>query len=110
MLFGYVAGIPMQTPEMHKIAVCGKGMVAAVNPCEINTVVTAVANFLFSSLDRDQFRHLNIFLNELSKTMFSMSMYRDLCDQRDQKLLAEKNAAKKEPPKKQALPRIAKKG
>jgi len=47
-----------------------------MNPCEFNAAVAAVANLLFTSLSKEDFVLLNIFLNELSKSMFAMELYR----------------------------------
>lgn len=51
-----------------------------MNPCQLNVIVTAITNHLYANLTKDQFFCLNIFLSELSKSMFSMSLFRDVCD------------------------------
>lgn len=51
-----------------------------MNPCDINTLVTAITNYLYVTLDPKDFTCLNIFISELSKSMFSMTLFRDICD------------------------------
>ena len=50
-----------------------------MNPCEINAAITAISNFLFCNLSKKDFIFLNICISELSKSMFSMELLRDVC-------------------------------
>ena len=60
------------------------------NPCELNVAVTAIANYLYSNLSKSDFLFLNVFLSELSKTMFSMEIFKGIC-KFEKKLDAKKN-------------------
>lgn len=51
-----------------------------MNPCELNALITSIANSLYTSLPRDQFLCLSVFLNELSKQMLTMPIFNDLCN------------------------------
>ncbi len=51
-----------------------------MTPCELNLTISAIANTLYSKLSKDEFRYLNVFLSELSKTMFSMEILRKICE------------------------------
>mgnify|MGYP000858012438 CR=1 FL=1 len=51
-----------------------------MNPCELNTLVTAITNHLYCTLSSEDFNCLSVFINELSKSMFSMALFRDLCN------------------------------
>ena len=53
--------------------------VIIMNPCELNALITVIANSFYSSLSKEDFVFLNIFLSELSKTMFSMELFRGIC-------------------------------
>ena len=50
-----------------------------LTPCQINMIVTAIANHLFASLSREDFAFLNIAVSELSKSMFSLELLRGVC-------------------------------
>ena len=51
-----------------------------MTPCEINATITAITNFLFANLSKKDFIFANIFISELSKSMFAMEVLRDVCD------------------------------
>jgi hypothetical protein len=51
-----------------------------MNPCELNAAIMAICNYLFTTLSREDFRCLSIFLNELSKSMFATILFQDLCN------------------------------
>lgn len=51
-----------------------------LDPCGLNVLITAVTNHLFTTLSKEDFVCLSIFLNELSKSMFATSLFRDFCD------------------------------
>jgi len=51
-----------------------------MRPCELNALIAAIANYFFTSMPQDRFLCLAVFLNELSKTMLSMPLYKDLCN------------------------------
>jgi hypothetical protein len=46
----------------------------------MNVLVTALVNHLFSTLTREEFSCLSVFLNEISKSMYSITLFRDVCD------------------------------
>lgn len=50
-----------------------------MNPCEINAIIMAITNHFFVTLTTDEFICLSIFLNELSKSMFATTLFKDLC-------------------------------
>ncbi|MDL2233516.1 hypothetical protein LJC63_08055 [Ruminococcaceae bacterium OttesenSCG-928-L11] len=54
-----------------------------MNACELNAVITAITNSLYSTLSPREFLCLNLFLSELSKSMFSMTLLRDICATED---------------------------
>ncbi|MCL2437115.1 MAG: hypothetical protein FWD00_03655 [Clostridiales bacterium] len=47
-----------------------------MNPCELNALITSIANFLYTSLSEKEFALVNILVSELSKSMFSMELLR----------------------------------
>ena len=51
-----------------------------MNPCEINVLLTAISNQLYASLSKEDFVAVSIFLNELSKVMFSMTLFGGICE------------------------------
>lgn len=51
-----------------------------VDPCELNVLITALTNHFYTTLSKEEFICLSVFLNELSKSMFSTSLFRDLCN------------------------------
>lgn len=50
-----------------------------MDPCELNALITAIANSLYTALSKEDFLFLNVVLSELSKTMFSMEVLRGVC-------------------------------
>jgi hypothetical protein len=50
-----------------------------MNPVELNTLITALNNFLFCKLDKGDFFKLALFLSHLSKEMLAMQTMRDIC-------------------------------
>ena len=50
-----------------------------MDPCELNVLITALTNYFFTTLTREEFVCLSIFLNELSKSMFSTTLFQDVC-------------------------------
>lgn len=50
-----------------------------MNPCELNALITAVANYLYATLSKEDFMFINVLLSELSKTMCSMEILRGIC-------------------------------
>jgi len=54
--------------------------VSLLNPCEMNAAIAAISNYLYSSLSKDEFLCLSVFLNELSKSMLTMPLFDDLCN------------------------------
>lgn len=50
-----------------------------MDPCELNVLITALTNYFYTALTKEEFVCLSIFLNELSKSMFSTTLFRDLC-------------------------------
>ncbi len=51
-----------------------------VNPCELNVIIAALTNHLYTTLSKEDFICLSVFLNELSKSMFTTSLFQDLCN------------------------------
>jgi hypothetical protein len=51
-----------------------------MNPCELNALIASISNYLYTSLSNSEFLCLAVFLNELSKSMLSMPLFRDLCN------------------------------
>lgn len=51
-----------------------------LNPCELNAAITAISNYLYATMPRDEFLCLSVFLNELSKSMLTMPLFDDLCN------------------------------
>ena len=50
-----------------------------MDPCEMNAAIAALTNILYTNLSKKDFIFLNVFLSELSKSMFSMEVLRDIC-------------------------------
>lgn len=46
----------------------------------MNVLITALTNYFFTALTREEFICLSIFLNELSKSMFSTTLFQDVCN------------------------------
>lgn len=55
-----------------------------MNPCELNVLITAITNYLFTNLSKEDFVCFSIFLNELSKSMFSTTLFQGLCSKKDE--------------------------
>lgn len=51
-----------------------------VNPCELNVIITILTNYFYTTLSREDFVCLSVFLNELSKSMFTTTLFQGLCD------------------------------
>ncbi len=54
--------------------------VILLDPCELNVLVTALTNHFYTTLSKEDFICLSIFLRELSKMMISTSVFEDLCN------------------------------
>jgi len=54
-------------------------VISFMNPCELNAAIAAITNYLYCALSKEDFICLSVFLNELSKSMFSTTLFRDLC-------------------------------
>lgn len=50
-----------------------------MNPCEMNALITSIANYFYANLSKKDFLFLNVFLSELSKSMFTMEILRGIC-------------------------------
>jgi len=59
--------------------------VIVMNPCEMNTAIAGLTNYLYTTLSREDFICLSIFLRELSKSMISTSVFQELCDKSEHK-------------------------
>jgi len=51
-----------------------------MNVCELNALISSITNILYVSLSEKEFATLNVLLSELSKSMFSMSLLRSICE------------------------------
>ncbi len=61
-------------------------VVMMMNPCELNVAITALTNHFYTTLSREDFICLSIFLRELSKMMISTSVFEELCtEEKDDK-------------------------
>ena len=68
-------------PRFHTIArLHSMGGVISMSPCELNALMAALSNQLYTTLPRDKFLCLAVFLNELSKQMLTMPLFNDLCN------------------------------
>ena len=56
-----------------------------MNPCELNAIIAAISNKLFVSLPKDDFYLLSVIFSELSKSMFSMSLFKGILDDEKKK-------------------------
>jgi len=54
--------------------------VVFVTPCELNVIITILTNHFYTTLSREDFICLSVFLNELSKSMFTTTLFQGLCD------------------------------
>lgn len=71
-----------------------------MTPCDLNVLIAAITNQLYCSLTREEFKCLSVFLNELSKSMFTTVLFEDVCCK---PLTPQRRPSKepsKEPPKK----------
>lgn len=50
-----------------------------MNACEMNILIATITNTLYSTLSKEDFYCLSIFVNELSKSMFSTSLLSKIC-------------------------------
>lgn len=50
-----------------------------MTPCDLNLLIAAISNQLYCSMTREEFKCLSIFLNELSKSMFTTVLFEDVC-------------------------------
>ena len=50
-----------------------------MGPPELNAILTAMVNHLYTTLAEREFTHLAIFLSLLSKEMLAMEAIRELC-------------------------------
>lgn len=57
--------------------------VIVMDPCELNVLITAITNNLFCTLSEKEFLCVSVFLNELSKSMFTTSLFADVCCPKD---------------------------
>ena len=55
-----------------------------MDPCEINVAIMAITNHLYCELSKEDFAFVSIFLNELSKSMFTTAVFRDLNEKEDE--------------------------
>ncbi len=61
-------------------------MILDLDPREVNVMITAITNYFYTTLSKEDFVCLSIILRELSKTMISTSIYLGLCaDDKDKK-------------------------
>jgi hypothetical protein len=51
-----------------------------LNPCEMNVLITALTNYFYTTLTKEEFKCLSVFLNELSKSMFATIVFQDVCN------------------------------
>ncbi|HOG02142.1 MAG: hypothetical protein BWY35_00987 [Firmicutes bacterium ADurb.Bin248] len=57
-----------------------------INPCELNVAIAALTNYFFTTLSKEDFICLSIFLRELSKSMIGTTVFDGLCSKEDSKL------------------------
>lgn len=50
-----------------------------MNPCELNALITAIANHLYATLSKEDFLCLSVILSELTKSMCSLEVMRGIC-------------------------------
>jgi hypothetical protein len=50
-----------------------------MRPTELNALLTLLTNYLYTSLDEQDFTNLGIFLSLLSREMLAMEAIRGLC-------------------------------
>jgi hypothetical protein len=53
--------------------------VIVMDPHELNALVAILVDYFFTSLSKKEFLCLSIFLRELSKSMFSMAAFEEIC-------------------------------
>lgn len=54
-----------------------------MDPCELNVIVASLTNHLYTTLSKEDFICLSIFLQELSKSMFTTSVFEGICYPKD---------------------------
>ena len=54
-----------------------------MSPVELNVIITSITNYLYTTLSKEDFICLNIFVSELSKSMFATTLFDDLCFKKD---------------------------
>lgn len=57
-----------------------------MDPCEMNMAIAALTNHFFTTLSKEDFICLSIFLRELSKSMIGTTVFEGLCSGDDKKL------------------------
>lgn len=50
-----------------------------MNPCQMNALIAAIVNYLYTTLPKKEFIFWNVFFSELSKSMFGMEILRSVC-------------------------------
>lgn len=50
-----------------------------MDPCELNVIVATLTNHFYTTLSREDFIYLSIFLRELSKSMIGTTIFEDIC-------------------------------
>lgn len=56
-----------------------------MDPCELNVLIAAITNHFYTTLSKEDFICLGIFLRELSKSMIGTTIFEDLCTRDDAK-------------------------
>lgn len=54
-----------------------------MNPCQLNQIITCIANYLYANLSKENFRCLTVFISELGKSMFSMTLLGEICNRKE---------------------------
>ena len=67
-----------------------------MSPCELNVLITGITNYLFCNLTKEEFRCLNVFISELSKSMFATTLFQEICPRKEEHKNQEKQNEKKE--------------
>ena len=50
-----------------------------MNPCQMNALIAALVNYMYTTLSKKDFIFWNVFFSELSKSMFGMEILRSIC-------------------------------
>ncbi len=53
--------------------------VIVLDPCELNALIALLVDYFFNNLSKKEFLCLSVFLRELSKSMFSMAAFEEIC-------------------------------